>query len=451
MSKIKQPSVAGMFYPGDKDELLKIIKYFAEHASKGYPYTTRAAIVPHAGYEYSGQLAFNGIQHLDADVENVFIFAPAHRTPVDGAVLSSYDEWMTPMGNVAISHDFNEDLIKNFGLKYLDEAFSSEHAIEVQIPFLQSHLKKFKIIPILVGQENPDIIRDIIFKFYDNKKNAFIISSDLSHFHENFKAKEIDSLTAQMVESRDLSEFTYEQACGAAGIYGLVAFAAKKDFSLIRVGMWNSGEVTGDNSRVVGYGSWLLYEGSKNKFIEHFFRDYTINVVKKSIEYTFDFGKKMSAGILDYVPEVFREMGACFVTLEIDGNLRGCIGSIIATRPLIDDLVLNSYNAAFSDSRFNPLERFEFENVKVAISLLSTPVKMDFKDESDLLSQIVPNTDGIIIQDRGYQAVYLPSVWEQLPNKVEFLQSLKIKAGMSPQHFSNTFEAYRFYSTYIKE
>ncbi len=451
MEKIKQPSVAGMFYTDDRETLLKQIEHFRNNSKKDYEYTARAVIVPHAGYEYSGQLAFNGIQYLNPNAKNIFIFAPPHRVAVERTAVSSYSEWATPIGNVPVNKEINKILIERFGSAYLDEAFAQEHSVEVQIPFLQNHLKNFNIIPILIGGENPSVIKDIIDYFYKDEDNAFVISSDLSHFHSSNKAKEIDNLTAEMIESASFQGFSHEQACGAMGVFALGAFAQEKNYSLIRVGLYNSGDVTGDNSRVVGYGSWLLYEGEKNRFIEKYFSKYTIDICRKSIQYALDTGKKMSAGQIEYVPEVFREQGACFVTLEIGHNLRGCIGSIIAHSPLIDDLVSNSYSAAFSDSRFRPLGKSEFEDVKINVSLLSTPTAMKFTDEADLLSQIVPYEDGIIIKDGYHQAVYLPSVWEQLPDKIEFLQSLKMKAGLSPDYFSKNFEAYRYGSVYIKE
>lgn len=130
--------------------------------------------------------------------------------------------------------------------------------------------------------------------------------------------------------------------------------------------------------------------------------------------------------------------------------LRGCIGSIIPHRTLIEDIVINAQHAAFKDYRFNPVTKEEIPELQIAVSLLSLPKQMSFKDEEDLLGQIQPFKDGIIIRDGNYQSVYLPSVWEQLPDKKEFLRSLKVKAGLKPEHFSNTFEAYRFETVYIK-
>lgn len=444
--KIKPPSVAGAFYPGSKEALLNQLNAFEKNNSHDYEYKTRVIIAPHAGYIYSGQLTSTAFQYLDTNVKNVFIIAPPHRVPVKNIALSSFDKWSTPLGEIELNQEVNEELIQGFGFQFYDEAFAQEHSAEVQVPFIQKYLPNVRIIPILAG--NVESVENIIANYYNNSENAFVISSDLSHFYKSDEAKKIDLKTAEMIEEFDTEKFEHERACGAFGILGLINFIQNSDnkYSLIRVGMYNSGDVTGDTSRVVGYGSWLLYEGARNEFIKKYFSDFVIDVCKKSILA----GLEKEDVKLDRIPPVFGQLGACFVTLEKNGDLRGCIGSIIAHRWLIDDLAQNAQNSAFSDPRFQPLKRHEFDELEIDVSLLSAPEKMYFKDEQDLLNQIVPFVDGIIIKDKGYQAVYLPSVWEQLPEKEMFLKSLKIKAGMTPEHFSSTFEAYRYTTEYIK-
>ena len=449
MIKIKPPSVAGKFYTNDKEELLTQLNQFEQNNRKDYDYSSRAIIVPHAGYYYSGQIASEGFQYLDNKVKNVFIFAPAHYVPVGEIALSSYDKWATPLGNIEINQQINDELNEKFECDFYDEAFSSEHAVEVQIPFLQMKYQNIKIVPILIGGLGHEKITGIIDYYWKNKENAFIISSDLSHFNHSNVAKKMDDLTAQMIESNDISEFSPKQACNAAGVCSLTNFAKSKNYSLIRVDMTNSGEITNDESSVVGYGSWILYEGEKLEFIKEFFSDFCIEVCKTSIHSRFYKEPLPTPDDFEDIPAVMTENGACFVTLEINGELRGCIGSIVAHQPLIQDLIKNAHNSAFSDPRFNPLTSQEFEKISISISLLSAPVKMKFKDETELLNKITPFVDGLIIKDGGYQAVYLPSVWEQLPSKTMFLNSLKMKAGMTPEHFSKTFEAYKFKTEYI--
>ena len=446
MKKIKEPAVANAFYSGNAEILRNQIEDFKNKNSNTYEYKTRAVIVPHAGLVYSGQLAYEGISQLDKNIKNIFIFAPAHRVGFLGLALSGYDAWETPLGVIEINQEINKELIENFDAQIYDDAHREEHAIEIEIPIIQSIFNEVKIIPVVVGKENPQKITEIINKYYDNKDFGFVISSDLSHFLNDNIAVEVDNKTAQMIETGDIQGFRYEQACGAVGIVGLVEFANKSDFSLIRINMRNSSYVSGDKSRVVGYGCWFLYEGLKNRFLKENYSDFMLSLCRESILEEFGEGAASTSH-----PAIFNQSGACFVTLKRNGNLRGCIGSIIAHQPLINDLICNAKNAAFRDPRFRPLQREEFDDLVMDISILSDPKPMRFDDEQDLLNQIVPYKDGIIIRDGRYQAVYLPSVWEELPDKELFLKSLKVKAGMSPNHFSSSFQAFRFETEYIEQ
>ena len=443
MAKIKDASVSGIFYPNDREELEEQIKFFKSHTLES-EYKSRAVIVPHAGLIYSGHLAYEGISALNRDIKNIFIFAPAHHVGFEAISLSGFDEWKTPLGNIEINQTVNRELEEKFGAKIYDESFREEHSVEIQVPIIQSIFEGVKIIPVLIGRENPDKITEIISEYYPDKDFGFIISSDLSHFLTDEQAKEVDGETAKIIESGDIQKLRYDQACGAIGIYGLVQFANIKNYSLIRLNMYNSSQVTDDKTRVVGYGSWMLYEGTKNKFIKEFYSQYSLKLCRDVISARLN-GTKI---ITDH-PTVFESEGACFVTLKKHGQLRGCIGSIIAHRPLIIDLLHNAQNAAFSDPRFNPVSKDEINDLTIDISVLSEPKQMHFKDEEDFMSQIVPFKDGIIIRDGQFQAVYLPSVWEELSDKETFIRTLKMKAGLPPNHFSKTFEAFRFETEYI--
>ena len=444
MGKIKESAVSGMFYSSDKNELTNQIKSFEQNNKNYYKNSTRAVIVPHAGLVYSGRIAYEGINQLDKNLKTIFIIAPAHRVAFEGFALLNCTEWQTPLGLIKIDEDINNELAKNYGFN--DEAYIEEHAIEVEIPLIQSVFEEVSIVPILVGRTTPDTVQNIIQKYYADENIGFVISSDLSHYLSDERAKQIDIKTAKMIETGDISGFMYEQACNAVGIAGLVQFANKNRFSLIRIDMENSGKTSGDFSRVVGYGSWFLYEGTKYEFIEKYYSKYILDLARTLLNMHFE--KK---NITINYPQVFDELGACFVTLEKHSQLRGCIGSIVAHRPLINDIVEHTKNAAFNDPRFNPVLKDELNDLKISVSILTSPEPINFVSEADLLSKIVENKDGIIIKDGNYQAVYLPSVWEQIPNKSEFLNSLKMKAGLPPNHFSQTFEAYRFHTLYIKE
>ena len=445
----KEAFAAGKFYPSDKQELLNLLKQFENNHKYDYEYTSRAIIVPHAGYQYSGQLAFDGFSYLKKDIKTIFIFAPTHKKSVNNLALNNVDEFETPLGKINVHKVLQEEIIEDFECEYYPEAFEEEHAIEVQIPFIQYFFKDIKIIPILIGNDDVNKALKIIKRYYQNPQNAFVISSDLSHFLKEEDAIKVDNITAGMIENSNIAGFRFEQACGAVPICALSEYSRQKGYSLIRVGLTNSSMTTNDKSNVVGYGSWFLFKGKRNDFIEQYFSSKVINIAKKTIESKLS--GKSEINITSYLPyPPVDSTGAVFVTLEIDGNLRGCIGSPVAHTSLLIDLIKNSYNAAFSDPRFNPLTKEEYSKTNISISLLSNPEKIEFSDEEDLLKQLRPNIDGIIIRDGENQALYLPSVWKQLPSKKIFLNTLKQKAGMAPTHFSKTFEAYRFIANYIK-
>lgn len=147
---------------------------------------------------------------------------------------------------------------------------------------------------------------------------------------------------------------------------------------------------------------------------------------------------------LESFPETLCDQRATFVTLEKDGRLRGCIGTLQAHRPLVVDLVENAFRAAFRDPRFSPVTRDERPALTLSISLLSDPAPMRFTDEADLKAQLVPGDDGLIIQDGGKRSTFLPQVWDQLPDADQFLGRLKQKAGMAPDHWSDSFQAWRY-------
>lgn len=437
--KIKKPSVAGQFYTGNKEALENEIKTFDEKSEKECEFETRAVIVPHAGHQYSGALAVKCLKYLRKDLETILIFAPAHRQAVEQFALPTDDAWEVPTGEILINKELAEE-IKNMGGEYCDSAFMYEHSVEVQIPFIKYFLPETKIVPILVGSANYDKIAEIIGKYWENEKIGFVISSDLSHFRNKAEAVRIDGVTADMIENMAFYNMSPEQACGYIGICGLLEFAKSKDFSLIRVGMTDSSERTGDESSVVGYGAWYLAEQNKISFLKQYFSNIIKNLAIVSIKSNLD---KINLKIENY-PKALEMKVATFVTLKIQDMLRGCIGSIIGVEPLIIDVCKNARNAAFQDPRFIPLEADEFEKLSYSVSLLSMPEPMKFESEEDLLNQLVPKVDGLIIKDAGRQAVYLPEVWEQLPEKQKFLNSLKQKAGLRPDWFSNTFQAYKF-------
>ncbi|MGD8911623.1 MAG: AmmeMemoRadiSam system protein A [Candidatus Thiodiazotropha sp.] len=168
-----------------------------------------------------------------------------------------------------------------------------------------------------------------------------------------------------------------------------------------------------------------------------------LEIADRSIKHGLEQGTPLSVSASDY-PEVFQQLRACFVTLLLGGELRGCIGHLEAELPLVEDVAENAYAAAFRDPRFPPLRANERDNLEIHISVLTPAVAMNFESEQDLIAKIRPSIDGLILVDGHHRGTFLPSVWESIPDARNFLYHLKQKAGLSPNHWSDTLKVYRY-------
>ncbi len=173
-----------------------------------------------------------------------------------------------------------------------------------------------------------------------------------------------------------------------------------------------------------------------------------LTLARDSISHGLKFGKPLKINPPDYPAELC-EIRATFVTLEYRQQLRGCIGMLEAIRPLAEDVAENAFAAAFSDRRFLPLSEHEFGELDIHISILSPAEAISFSSEQDLLAQLRPNIDGLILEEGRHKATFLPSVWESLSDPLQFLQHLKQKAGLPATYWSNTLQAYRYTAEYI--
>jgi uncharacterized protein len=174
-----------------------------------------------------------------------------------------------------------------------------------------------------------------------------------------------------------------------------------------------------------------------------------LEIADQAIKYGLEYAKQIPIHVADY-PDQLRAHAASFVTLQIGEHLRGCIGSLLAHRPLISDVAANAYAAAFCDPRFPPLNHAEYMKISRHISVLSEPEPMSFVSEDDLLSQLRPGIDGLILSEHGYRSTFLPAVWESLPDARDFLRHLKLKAGLPKDYWSDTIRVERYTSEMIE-
>lgn len=175
----------------------------------------------------------------------------------------------------------------------------------------------------------------------------------------------------------------------------------------------------------------------------HAHRQQLVELAKRSIAYGLEHKRAIGVTLSDY-EEQLQHHRACFVTLHLEGQLRGCIGSLEARRPLVEDVAENAFAAAFRDPRFNPLRASELDALELSISVLTPSTEIDFDSQQDLIDQIRPGVDGLILQEGHHRGTFLPTVWEQLPQAEQFLRQLKIKAGLAPDYWSNDLRVSRY-------
>jgi len=430
VSQIRPAAVAGMFYPRDARELQREVAELIDGVENlaprfGHP---KALIVPHAGYIYSGPVAARAYDELAAArgiVKRVVLLGPVHRVPVRGLALPGVEAFETPLGRVPVDAEAVRMLAPFRQVVTSSAAHAQEHSLEVQLPFLQKMLGEFVLVPLAVGDARPQEVREVIERLWGGPETLFVISTDLSHYHPYQEARAIDQATLARIASFD-TDINHEEACGATPLNGFLAAAKARGLSIRLLGACNSGDTAGGKDRVVGYSAFALYEGERAPL--HETGETLLDIARGAIGHKL--GLRDAPPRTDLAPWLARP-GASFVTLHLEGRLRGCIGSLTPVRALGEDVAANAVAAALRDPRFSPLPAQEWKRCALEVSVLSAPKPLQFADEAELLAQLRPGEDGVILQYEERRATFLPQVWEGLPEKRTFLAELMRKAGIA--------------------
>ncbi len=462
MAKIRAAAVAGHFYPDNPVLLKKDVERFladaeAHHQPTDEETVPKALIAPHAGYVYSGPVAASAyikLRPLRDIIKRVVLLGPCHRVPVGGLALCSADFYETPLGRIALDKELSQKIAKLPQVFTFDDTHLEEHSLEVHLPFLQTLLNDFTLLPLVVGQASPKEVADVLENVWGGEETLIIISTDLSHYLDYESCRALDDQTREAIEHFDLNKIGDKQACGRIPMKGLLELARTRGMEITTLDVRNSGDTAGPRERVVGYGAWMLSGGHKPTPYEAFSHKTRAILERHGKTLMQLAAASIQRGIthdspvtleLDSFPSSLRSFGASFVTIEKNGgDLRGCIGSLQPHMSLAKDIAENAFKAGFRDPRFPPLQEEELKDLSLHISILSPSFEMTIKDEADLLDQLRPGKDGLIIQDAGHRALFLPSVWEKLPDKKQFLAHLKQKAGLASNHWSDHFQAWRF-------
>lgn len=263
-SRSRPPAVAGLFYPGDPAGLRRAACACidAGHLPAAAPRRPKALIVPHAGYVYSGPVAgsaYRLLRDAAADVRHVVLLGPSHRVALDGLAVPAADSFATPLGEVPIDQRGRQQLVELGLVSVADAPHRLEHSLEVQLPFLQVVLGDFELLPIAVGQATAGDVARVLEATWNGPQTLVLVSSDLSHYHDAALARRLDAATAAAIVGQR-GQLSGEQACGATGINGLLQVARRRGLNVELLDQRNSGDTAGDASRVVGYGSFAVYE-----------------------------------------------------------------------------------------------------------------------------------------------------------------------------------------------
>lgn len=426
-NRVRKPAVSGSFYPSSAKEILSMTKGWLHPVDAKA--TPQAVIVPHAGYVFSGEVAASAFNRIPKrhPYKRIFLLGPSHRVGFSGAsvdTLYAYAE--TPLGRVAIDIETGKELLKTASFTCRNDAHDREHCLEVQLPFLQMMYEEVPpIVPIVIGTQRLEILEDIADSLepYFNEENLFVISSDFSHYPSYKDAQTSDLYLANAIEQGGLEEFLNAlryirkmdfigqdtAACGACAIAVLLSMMdtqGRNQFDVDHVMYRNSGDSPyGDKDRVVGYNSIVITRNQKaDEHLFHFSDDEKRGMIAAARSAIY------SALRMDYDGDItpvgiLKEKGyGVFVTLHLNGRLRGCIGRFTSSDSLYETIQDMARSAAFSDPRFPSLSRSEAPRIDIEVSVLSPLKRISSVDEFKL------GRDGIYMIKGSRHGTFLPQV-----------------------------------------
>ena len=472
-SGVRQPAVAGKFYPGEADELRGAVEAYLASAVPTRGERPIALVAPHAGYVFSGQIAADAYrQAMDYEYDVVVVIGPNHTVPRFGTV-SVYQgaAYATPLGLAAIDQDLAAALLRSDGgVSFEPAAHQREHSVEVQVPFVQVAFPQARMVAAVVGDPDPELAERFgraLAQALEGRRALIVASSDLSHYPDYEDANQVDrqvlaavaSLDPAAVESTITEQMRQRRpglstcACGEGPM--LVAMAAAQELGArrgIALSYANSGDtVFGETSRVVGYGAVALTAGSGGTSLEALSRrrasgqkdtlgsadrEYLLALARGTVE-QYLLTRTVPLPRVDS-PALWRRQGA-FVTLNKHGRLRGCIGHMVEDTPLALTVSRMALQAALRDSRFSPVRPDELPALEVEISVL-TPFARVSAPEAILVGR-----DGVVLEKGGRRAVFLPQVApDQGWDREEMLGNLCQKAGLTFECWQRNAELYTF-------
>jgi|Deesub1362A_J573_1020465.scaffolds.fasta_scaffold00087_22 hypothetical protein len=448
---VKEPSVAGAFYPAEETTLRQMVQGFLKQAeNKPVSGKLVALVSPHAGYVFSGHVAAHGYKHLK-DVNTVILIGPSHYSSFKGASVYDRGSFKTPLGVVKIDRKIARRLIdETADVRFYPEAYEKEHSLEVQLPFLQAVLKDFKIVPILISMPTKESYEHLVLKLTEilseNNNAMLVASTDLSHYHDYSTAVDMDRKLIDAIKRLSVMETQRLVMSGQAEMCGfyptLIAMEVSRRLGAnlsVLFKYANSGDVTQDKHRVVGYGSIGIY---KSPYTEEDKKE-LLSIARNAV---ISYVRNGTVPQIEVENPKLMTDGAVFVTINKNGHLRGCIGHIYPVMPLYESVLRNAIAACSKDPRFPPMKEYELKDMEIEISILSYLVPL--KDVKD----IEIGKHGLYIIKGQKAGLLLPQVpveygWD----RETFLKQVSLKAGLPEDAWKNGASLYTFTAEIIRE
>ena len=448
---VRPATQANRFYTGDARELSEEVDSFlALHRGDAKYQNMAALIVPHAGYYYSGNVAASAYMAIDAkkQYKRIFLLGPSHHEWLDGAsVNTKANYYATPLGNVKVDHETVVALTTTDSVfHYKPEVHDREHCLEVQLPFLQRRFAMHKqevppIVPIIISTNDYDKLKRMAeaLKPYFTDENLFVISSDFSHYPSYEDACEVDARTGKAIETGDVEEFIatinanaqsgkrnlHTSACGEFAIITLMLML-DNEYEMKHLMYQNSGDISGEHDRVVGYHSFAVLRKDSTSFTlsdtdKKALKEIAFNSIRDSLD-----GKPIAQPIINSKLLILNSKCGAFVSLHKHGHLRGCIGHFGEDYPLHEIVAEMARAAAFEDPRFMPVTRDELNDLDIEISVLTPMRRIQSLDEFEL------HRHGIYIKKDYRSGTFLPQVADEVNwTKEEFVgHCSQDKAGL---------------------
>jgi len=461
---VREPAVAGLWYPDAPQELARTLNALLSQTVADVGGKVRAMIVPHAGWRFCGITAAVAFKQLmGQDVRTAIILAPSHTSSFPGASVPNVQAYRTPLGFVRVAPKAAElARLEPFTTAPLlrarrppwwqqasklappegkDTPHTWEHSLETQLPFLQWVLGSFQLVPVVYGDSvDPAKAADVLSRFLDDG-TVVIASSDLSHYHPYDMARSLDAWVVKAVREMDLKAMSGQEACGKMPILTVMRLAKERGWKPRVLDYRNSGDVPdGNKDRVVGYMSAVFVEegAAKSEPLTDADRKFLLGLARRTATAFLNNQPPPRVDRSVLSASLLKPKG-CFVTLKNKEELRGCTGYTRPVQPLYVAVMEMAVNAA-RDRRFRskPVTAAELDAIRIEISILTVPRPIYYNTPSDLLERLRPNVDGVTLEVpvvvKGRRAlasaVYLPSVWKEIPEPEKFMDQLSLKAGL---------------------